>query len=155
MDKKLWDAWLEFSSEAMKGAEQARKAFESMSVAPFGPDDLSKWMSQWYPKGAASTDELTEVVEAWWSAMGGVPRHRYEEVLKQNRELWERLKESEATISKLREFMVRDAAKKTSEQAEIVLDEWEKTTREVMEAQAEIARKWSEELFGVKKDQEK
>ena len=155
MDKKLWDAWLEFSSNAVKGAEQSRKAFESMASAPFGPADLSKWMHQWYPKGAASPNDLAEVVETWWNTLGGVPRHRYEEVLKQNEELWKRLQEAEATISKLRELMVRDAAQKTCEQAEVMLDEWEKTTRSVMEGQAEIARKWSEGLFGVKKDEQK
>ena len=139
MDKKLWDAWLDFSSDAMRGAEQARKAFEDMAASPFGQDDLSKWMSQWYPNGTASPDELTEVVEAWWKSMGGVPQQRYEEVIKQNKELWERLKESEATISKFRELMMRDTAQKTSEQAQGMLDEWEKTTKEVMDAQAEIA----------------
>jgi hypothetical protein len=126
-----------------------------MAAAPFGQDDLSKWMSQWYPKGTASPDELTEVVEAWWKSMGGVPRQRYEEVIKQNKQLWERLKESEATISKLRELMMRDATQKTSEQAQGMLDEWEKTTKEVMEAQAEIAKKWSEDLFGAKKGDDK
>ena len=51
--------------------------------------------------------------------------------------------------------MVQDTTRKTREQAEIVLDEWEKTTQEVMKAQAEIARKWSEGLFGTKPGDDK
>lgn len=148
MNTKLWDAWLEFATEAMKGTEQARRTFESMTFGASGADDLSKWLRQWYPQGAANPKDLAEVVETWWSTVGGVPRQRYEEVLKQNEKLWAQLKEAEATIGKLRDMMVQDTARKTQEQATVLLNEWEKTTRDVMNAQAEIARKWSEGLFG-------
>jgi hypothetical protein len=155
MDKKLWDAWLEFSSQAVQGAEQARKAFESLTFAPLGPDDFAKWLGQWYPKGDASAADLAEVVEAWWDSLGAVPRQRYEELLEQHDALLRRLQESEATIAKLRELLVQDAAEKTREQAEVMLDEWQKTTHDVMEAQAALAGKWSAGLFGTQKDPKK
>ncbi len=155
MDKQLWDAWLEFSAQAMKGAEDAQKAFERMAAKSFSADALSEWARQWLPEGGAGAKDLADVVEAWWKAVGGVPRSRYEEVLRQNEQLWQRLKEAEATISRLRETLVRDVTQKTQEQTEALLDEWEKTTRQVMETQAEIARKWSEGLFGAETDEKK
>jgi hypothetical protein len=148
MDQALWNAWLDFSAAAMKGAEGARRAMQGMAAGPSSPENLSQWMAQWFPEGRARSEDMIEVLETWWKTLGVVPRQLHEEVLKQNRVLQNRLQDAEATISRLRRLLAEDTAKQAQEQAEVLLAEWEKTTRDVLDTQADLARRWSEGWFG-------
>lgn len=148
MDQALWNAWIDFSTAAMKGAEEARKAMQGMATGTSSPESLSQWMARWFPEGASRTEEVIEVLDTWWKTLGVVPRQLHEEVLEQNRVLQDRLQEAESTIYRLRRLLAESTAKSAQEQAEVLLTEWETTTRDVLDAQADLARRWSEGWFG-------
>lgn len=148
MDQALWNAWIDFSVAAMKGAEGARKAMQGMATGTPSPESLSQWIGKWFPEGASRSDEVIEVLETWWKTLGVVPRQLHEEVLKQNQVLQNRLQDAEATISRLRRLLAESTAKQAQEQAEVLLTEWETATRDVLETQADLARRWSDGWFG-------
>ncbi len=149
MDPKLVEDWLRLTADALKGTEDARRAFESLGRGPISPDLLSRWAAAWLPHrplGGGDPEQLQKVVEEWWEALGVVPRHRYLELLKKHEELRDRLEEAEATVKNLRKLL-REGGHEP--EARKVLDEWEETTKKTLESQAEWARRWTEAMFGA------
>ena len=155
MDQDLWKAWLRFTEQALHGTEQARRQFEQMTGGNLDPEALGRWLAQWMPgaQGSPREDgaaELTEAMERWWEALGVVPRHKYEAVLRQNDALKERLEETERKIADLRRRMAAEADDRHREEVGEMLTQWEKATHEALDAQVEWAARW----FGTPKKQE-
>jgi hypothetical protein len=150
MDPKLLEDWLRMTTDAFKGAEGARKAFEALAKNPLSPESLAAWAAVWMPKRMASDEapdfeELQRLVEQGWNAMGVVPRYRYVELLGKYEELKARLEEAEATVRNLREILAEQGRE---QEASEVLDSWEKLTRKALDVQSEWARTWTEGVFG-------
>lgn len=151
MDSKLIESWLRLTADALKGAEEARKALESLAQAPPSPDALSRWAAAWLPAdvtAGGATDapqELARLVERWWQTLGVVPRYQYLELLAKYEELKGRLEQAESTVRNLRELLARRG---DSPEVREVLDGWEEGTRRALDAQAEWARTWLEGVFG-------
>ena len=157
MDETIWKAWIDFTDEVLHGAEDASKQFETISGGPLDPESALKWFSQWVPGadlGAAGerTQELDEVMETWWRTMGIVPRSIHDTVLKQNAALAKRVESLETKIKELRELLAKELTAKGREEAQANLDQWEASTKDALDAQADFARKWTESVFGVAND---
>ena len=155
MDPKLLEAWLRLTADALKGTEEARKTLETLGVTPPSREALARWAAAWLPQYGERREppqggELQEIAEQWWKALGVVPRHRYLELLERYEELRVRLEEAEKTIRNLRDVLARRGS--DSEAGSELLDQWEETTRKVLEAQSEWAKSWAEGFWKVEDD---
>ena len=126
---------------------------DELENAVRSPEAARRWLETWLGKASGGEhtprpEDLEEVLEAWWRTLGVVPAQRYRELEKQHEELKKRLEESEATVRKLRQILRAEGAETAQEAAAEVLDRWERTTREVLDAQAQIAESWSRTWFG-------
>lgn len=149
MNRELWEAWRTFTDQALKGSEEARREFDRLAKGAYGPDAISLWARTWFPQ--ASKVEVEEVLEKWWRLLDVVPRQRYLEALEQNEVLRRRLAESEKTAERLRAKLAQAGM---PEDVRSTLDEWEETTRKVLDAQAELTRKWAAGIFGKEEDKD-
>lgn len=155
MDSKVLEDWLRLTADALRGAEQARKALEALGANPLTPEALTQWTRLWMGGGSSPTPEpskLQEVVEGYWNTLGVVPRRQYLELLDRYEELKDRLKEAETTVKNLRALL---AERGLENEARGVLEEWEKLTRTAIEAQAEWARSWAGKGFAPPDDEDK
>ncbi len=144
MDSRLVEDWLRLTADALRGAEDARKAMEALGAGPLTPDGLAGWARAWMPKQASAAPDpgdLQELVEEYWKALGVVPRQRHLELLEKYEELKARLEEAESTVKNLRELL---ASRGREQEAEGVIGEWEDLTRKALKAQTEWARTWTE-----------
>lgn len=147
MDPAVWIAWLRFTEEALKGAQDARRQFEQLAGGASGPETLARWLAQWMPQdsGAGSREreaDLADAIERWWGAMGAVPRVKYDALLRQNQKLRDRLEETERKIAELRDRMAAQSDAGHREEMAGMLTEWERATREALDTQAEWAARW-------------
>lgn len=155
MDPKLLEAWLRLTADALKGTEDARKALETLGVTPPSPEALSRWAGAWLPRYAERREppaggDLQEIAEQWWKALGVVPRHRYLELLERYEELRARLEDAEKTIRNLRDLLTRRGG--DAEAGGAMLDQWEETTRKVLQAQSEWTKSWAEGFWKPEQD---
>ncbi len=146
MDARMLEMWLRMSADAVRGTDQAQRAVKSLGEGPLSPAALSSWLSMWMPDAATTrgggTDpvgELRQIVEQWWSLLGVVPLHQYQELRDRHEELKRRLEEAETTITRLRTTL---AVKGYEEEARGLLDSWEQITHQTLAAQAEWAAQW-------------
>jgi hypothetical protein len=149
MDAKVLEDWLRLTADALKGAEQARKALDALGSTPLTPEALSRWTRLWLgEKSSQSPDPsaLQDAVEEYWKALGVVPRHRYLELLDRYEELKARLEEAESTVKNLRELLAERGQEGAARGA---LDEWERLTRQALETQAEWARTWAGKVLAA------
>jgi len=147
MDAKVLEDWLRLTADALRGAEQARKALDALGAAPLTPEALTRWTRLWMGEGSSPAPEpaqVQEVLEEYWKALGVVPRRQYLELLDRYEELKVRLEEAESTVKNLRALL---AQRGQESQARGVLEEWEKLTRAALETQAEWARSWAGKAF--------
>jgi len=147
MDAKVLEDWLRLTADALRGAEQARKALEALGSNPLTPEALNRWTRLWMGGGASPAPEpsqVQEVLEEYWKALGVVPRYQYLELLDRYEELKARLEEAETTVKNLRALL---AQRGQESEARGVLEEWEKLTRTALETQAEWARSWAGKAF--------
>jgi hypothetical protein len=149
MNRELWETWRNFMDQALKGSEEARREFDRLTKGAYGPEAISLWARTWFPQ--ASRTELEEVLERWWRILDVVPRQRYLEALEQNELLRRRLAESEHAAERLRAKLSQAGV---PEDIRSTLDEWEETTRRVLDAQTELTRKWTAEIFGKKPEED-
>lgn len=149
MDPKLLESWLRLTADALRGAEEARKALEVLGTNPLTPEALAAWARAWMPREAAAASgpgEMQALVEEYWKTLGVVPRQRYLELLERCEELKSRLEEAETTVKNLRELL---AARGRSQEAAGAIGDWEEMTRKALETQAQWARSWTEGFFST------
>ncbi|MBI5018265.1 MAG: hypothetical protein HZB55_22600 [Deltaproteobacteria bacterium] len=157
MDPKTLENWFRLSADALKGAEEAKKAMEALTQNPLSPEGLSKWAEAWMPKGSPPPEtenvrQFQDLVEESWKAIGVVPRYRYLELLEKYEQLRERLKEAEEALANLREII---GARGKEEEARGILDSWEEITREALKTQGEWMRSWTEGAGKEKEDKKR
>jgi hypothetical protein len=149
MDARLLEMWLRLTADAVRGADDARRALQALSQGPLSGDAFSRWLQQWQPGGSFGSpgeavgagEELKAIAEEWWKAMGVVPRYRYTELLEHYEQLKTKLQEAEETISRLKR-LIRQEGREA--EASAVLEAWEKVTQETLRMQEEWVRLWSD-----------
>jgi hypothetical protein len=142
------ELWLRMTADAMHGTDQAQQAIKALGENPWSPATLSSWLSMWMPEagvaGRSSSDPVSEfrsLLEQWYSLLGVVPLHQYQELRGRHEELTRRLQEAEATIGRLRTTL---QLRGYEEEARGLLDTWERVTRQTLSAQAD----WAGRLMG-------
>ena len=145
MDTKLVEQWLRMAADALRGTEQARKAFDALGATPPTADALERWWRLWFPAGEEAPappepEQLREWVESWWENLGVVPKYRYMELLRRYEALKARLEEAEETVRNLRKILSEQGG---SEEARSAVDRWAELTEEALKAQMEWARAWT------------
>lgn len=148
MDAKLLDTWMRLTADALKGADQAQKALAALGLGPLSPETVAQWWNSWMPGGAPDPqsndpDQLRDLVEQWWKAIGVVPRHRYLELLERYEQLRGRLEAAEETVARLRSLL---KAQGSDNEVGAALDSWEEVTRKALDAQEEWMHTWMEGL---------
>jgi hypothetical protein len=149
MDAKLLEMWLRLTADAVRGADDARRAMEALSQGPPSAEAFARWAEVWLPPGSMPTggegapagEELREVAEQWWKAVGVVPLYRYTELLQHYEEVKAKLEEAERTVRALRE-LVREEGREA--EAVAALEAWERMTKETLKMQEEWARLWTD-----------
>jgi hypothetical protein len=135
LDARAMEAWFRLVTEAMQGTQPAQQAIRSLSERPMTPDAVARWMTRFMPTAAGTVKpELFEAwLEGWYKTMGVVPRSRYLEALERAEQLRTRLEEAEHTIQQLRSMI---GVRGQEEEARKVLNLWEQTVTETLQAQA-------------------
>jgi hypothetical protein len=146
VNSQLMEVWLRLTADAVKGAEEARKALGALAEAPLSPEGLSRWAAAWLPSGklggtAADPGELRALVEEWWKALGVVPRGLFLDLLARYETLRTRLEEAEEAVKNLRELL---QAKGQETEAKHALQGWEELTRKALDLQEQWFRTWME-----------
>ena len=131
MDTRTVELWLRMTADALRGSDNAQRAFGTLGGGSQSPSSLEAWMKLWLAEGgqsgggtisAAEVSEFHTMLEDSWRLLGVVPRNRYDELNKQYEELRRRLEDSERTVRRLRRALGQGG-----EQAEArsMLDTWE------------------------------
>ena len=147
MDARLLELWLRMTADALRGADDAKRALEALGNTRLTESSLSEWMKLWLPETRSGSGRVTEaevsefeaLIESWWRLVGVVPRYRYDELLSRYDELRRRLEQAEGTIRRLRGTL---SSTGHEAEAEAMLDAWERVTRETLAAQSEWTSRW-------------
>jgi len=140
MTRTLADVWFRLLTDAMRGAGDAPEAFKQLSQLPTTPEALTEWMTRFMPPGVVDRPEAFEVwLENWYKLMGVVPRARYVDLLEENDQLRQRLRELERAVERLRPMI---GVKDQEEEARKVLDFWSTMMDQTLTAQRAWMQSW-------------
>ena len=143
MDESLRyaEAWFRLLAEAARGTRTAQATIRSLADGNLTPEKLARQIARWLPSGVAppAADTLNQWTEELWSAIGVVPRSRYQELLERYEALRARLEEAEVTIRRLKRLL---SEKGHEGDAQKVLDLWANAVGETLRSQAEWMRGW-------------
>jgi hypothetical protein len=135
------EAWFRLLAEAARGTRTAQATIRSLADGNLTPEKLARRIARWLPVGVAppGADTINQWTEELWSAIGVVPRSRYQELLERYEALRARLEEAEVTIRRLKRLL---SEKGHEGDAEKVLDLWANAVGETLRSQAEWMRGW-------------
>jgi len=135
------EAWFRLLAEAARGTRTAQSTIRSLADGNLTPDKLARQIARWLPSGVAppAADTINQWTEELWSAIGVVPRSRYQELLEKYEALRARLEEAEVTIRRLKRLL---SEKGHEGDAQKVLDLWANAVGETLRSQAEWMRGW-------------
>jgi hypothetical protein len=138
---RLAEAWFRLLADAARGTRTAQATIRSLADGKLTPEKLVQQISDWLPAGVAppAADTITQWTEELWSAIGVVPRSRYQELLERYEALRARLEEAEVTIQRLKRML---SEKGHEGDAQKLLDLWSNAVGETLRSQTEWMRGW-------------
>ncbi len=137
VDPKLLEAYFRFMAEASKQAAQGKEFFEQLPKVS-SPDDWAALMQGFSP-AEAQPEDMAQFTEAYWAALGFVPKIRFDELRRQYLALKEKLELAEQEANRLRVLLTM---KGQEEQAKEVADAWSETLKTTLDAQTKWWADW-------------
>ncbi len=128
-DPKLLEAFYRFMAEASRSQGQAQDFFEALTKAA-SPEEWAKLMKPFAPSGEEKAEgtPFQQWSEAYWEALGFVPKSRYQELERHYLALREKLEQAERLLK----------VQGQEEKAKEAVEAWSSALEQTLEAQ----RKW-------------
>lgn len=138
---RLTEAWFRILAEAARGTRAAQATIRDFAGGQLGPEKVARQIARWLPGGVQppATEKVTQWMDELWSAIGVVPRSRYQELLERYEALRARLEEAEVTIRRLKRLL---SEKGHEGDAQKLLDLWSTAVGETLRSQADWMRTW-------------